>query len=277
VTESAVSVIVACRDRAALLAASLPSLRATLRPGDELVVVDAASRSPDVARVAEAAGAVVVRSTRPGASAARNAGWRAARHDLLAFTDDDCRPAPTWLAEIALALAALDAVCGRVEADGDGHLSVLEEPTARTYHLDDDPAGFGHGANTGVRRSALESVDGWDERLGPGTRWPGGEDKDLVVRLLSSGCRVGYRPEPLVRHLQWRTRRQSLRAELGYAKGTGALAAQGIGLSTGQRVKAELLTGARDLRAGYEYGALAGVVRAAGVAWGSVTARGLTR
>jgi glycosyltransferase involved in cell wall biosynthesis len=268
-----VSVVVACRDRADLLRGSLPALVTSLRPGDELLVVDAASRTSEVAQVAAAAGAVVVRSLRPGAAAARNAGWRAARHDLIAFTDDDCRPEPDWSAAVDRALAELGAVCGRVLADGAGHLSVLTSEEPRDYSRGDDMRGWGHGANVAVRREALETVDGWDERLGPGTPWPGAEDKDLIRRLLSAGYRVGFRPVVAVRHLQWRSRREALRAELGYAKGSGALAAQGIGPSSLRQAGAELATGARDLRAGYQYGAAAGLLRAGGVLWGAATAR----
>src|SRR5947209_6902027 len=32
-----------------------------------------------------------------GPAAARNVGWRAARGEIIAFTDDDCIPAPGWL------------------------------------------------------------------------------------------------------------------------------------------------------------------------------------
>src|SRR4051794_16678635 len=34
---------------------------------------------------------------RHGPAAARNTGWRAARAPIIAFTDDDCLPAPCWL------------------------------------------------------------------------------------------------------------------------------------------------------------------------------------
>src|SRR5258706_16365441 len=40
-----------------------------------------------------------------GAVPKRNAGWLAARAALVAFTDDDCEPAPGWL---KAALAAFD-------------------------------------------------------------------------------------------------------------------------------------------------------------------------
>ena len=41
-----------------------------------------------------------------GPARARNLGARAARGRLLAFTDDDCRPEPGWLAALEAALAA---------------------------------------------------------------------------------------------------------------------------------------------------------------------------
>src|SRR5258707_10228476 len=33
----------------------------------------------------------------PGPTNKRNVGWRSATAPLVAFTDDDCRPSPTWL------------------------------------------------------------------------------------------------------------------------------------------------------------------------------------
>ena len=265
---TALSVVVPCRARAALLDGCLAALAGALRPGDEVVVVDAAPTSGDVQQVAERWGARRVVSGRGGASAARNAGWHAAGHELVAFVDDDCRPAAGWAAAVVAALEQLDAVCGQVRASGAGHLSVLTGSAPCDYDGGTPLAELGHGANLAARRSALLEHGGWDEAIGPGTPWPGGEDKERLARLVLAGARVGYRPEPVVEHLQWRSRRQSLRAELGYARGAGALVARGLPAgSVGQ----ELRAAARDLRAGYEYGAVAGVVRAVGLARGRRT------
>ncbi len=53
---------------------------------------------------------LISRAENGGLAVARQEGWRAARADLLAFTDDDCVPGPGWL---AAGLAAARAQPGR--------------------------------------------------------------------------------------------------------------------------------------------------------------------
>lgn len=267
-TRAALSVVVPCRDRAELLRGCLTALAGSTAAQDEVLVVDAASSSDQVRAVADQASVRCVTSPQGSASAARNAGWRAATHPLVAFVDDDCRPVAGWADATVAALAELDAVCGQVRGQGDGHLSVLTRPTAQDYAPSTPFADLGHGANLGARRDVLAAAGGWDETLGPGTTAGAAEDKELLLRLVRRGARVGYRPEPVVEHLQWRTRRQALEAELRYAKGAGRLRARG--LPTGSAAR-ELRLAAADLRHGYQYGAVAGVVRAVGFAWGRRT------
>src|SRR3546814_14989469 len=48
---------------------------------------------------------VLRQATNGGPAPGRNAGWRAARAPVVAFIDDDCTPAPGWVAALARAFA----------------------------------------------------------------------------------------------------------------------------------------------------------------------------
>src|SRR6185312_10193022 len=63
----------------------------------ELIVVDNGSTVPPYDVIASFAGAKLVIETQPGPGPARNAGIRAARADLIAFLDADCRADHAWL------------------------------------------------------------------------------------------------------------------------------------------------------------------------------------
>src|SRR4051794_24816927 len=102
-----VSVVVPTYRRPDLLDRCLSALcLQELEPEDwEVVVADDAASEPtrrQVERWAARSPMPVVYATPPashGPAAARNAGWRAARGAIVAFTDDDCVPAPRWLPE----------------------------------------------------------------------------------------------------------------------------------------------------------------------------------
>ena len=86
----AVAVVVSSRDRAEHLAASLPVIKAALRRGDELVVVDSASGDSSTAAVATRNDVRCERSQRPGLARARNLGVAVTSAPIVVFTDDDC-------------------------------------------------------------------------------------------------------------------------------------------------------------------------------------------
>jgi GT2 family glycosyltransferase len=108
----------------------------------------------------------------------------------------------------------------------------LVQPTQREVAVfdNDDPmvidrsvvGSLGHGANLAVRREALESVGGFDERLGPGARWEAGEDLELIDRLLAAGCTGRYEPTVSGYHLQWRSTKELFGLEWRYGLGQGA-------------------------------------------------------
>lgn len=265
------SVVVPTRDRPALLAGCLAALRPQLRAGDELLVVDSASATP-------VPGAL--RVDRPGTSRARNAGWRAAAHDVVAFVDDDVRVAPGWRDAVETALHGVDFACGRVAVPP--AQEGVERPVAVTPDVPAQPLHpdrlLGVSANLVVRRSALVRVGGFDERLGPGTPLPAAEDLDLFDRLLAAGLSGRYAPALLAHHEQWRDRKALLRLDFGYGKGAGARAVR-TGGARGRRLAREALWDqglrpvAGDVRKGYRYGVLTGLTRTAGTLAGLVAGR----
>lgn len=222
------SVVIATRDRAAHLAVCLTRLADVLGRDDELIVVDSCSRDGETGRVATEHGARVVTMPVPGASAARNAGWRAATHELVAFVDDDVVVQPGWADAMArrLAHAGVAFVTGWIgippgQEDVPGPLPLMVEPEPRSLTVHTEGA-FGAGANWGARRSALETVGGFDERLGPGRWWAAAEDVDLFDRLVVAGLDGAYDPDVRIDHDMWRGRRERLRLHWRYGKGMGA-------------------------------------------------------
>jgi glycosyltransferase involved in cell wall biosynthesis len=265
-----ITVVVPTRDRPAHLATCLAALRRELMADDELLVVDSCSETPVTG--------ASIRAARPGASLARNLGWRAATSEVVAFVDDDVEVAPGWRAALAEALPGVDLVCGRVAVPVDQQ--GVERPVAVTPDVPRQLLGElrGVSANLAVRRTALEAVGGFDERLGPGTWSRAGEDLELQDRLLRADFVGLYAPEVLAYHDQWRSRRELVRLDYGYGVGAGARAAW-LGGAEGRVVLRESLwdNGLRpvgsDLRKGYQLGVVTGLVRTAGTLVGFVKGR----
>lgn len=282
--DEAISVVVPTRDRPEMLRRCLASLRRTITAEDELIVVDSASRDPAIPTVAASGGARYLRLDRPGVSVARNLGWRKAAHDVVCFVDDDLMVGEGWAEVVRAAFRLrpeLGFVTGRVEAppgqeDAEHPVAIVsgDEPQA----LQRGAARYlGISGNLAVRRGHLERVAGFDEALGPGARLRGGgEDLDLFDRLLAAGAVGRYEPSAQAFHEQWRSKRERLALDYGYGAGAGARLAKLVRTDRrhARTIATEILWrwGVRDLavcmRRGYEYGALAALMRLAGMVRG---------
>jgi glycosyltransferase involved in cell wall biosynthesis len=127
-----------------------------------------------------------------GPAAARNAGWKSATSDIIAFTDDDCLPEPGWLA------AGVQAISGAAPAATGRVVVPLNSNPPTDYELDTShlaDAGF-ITANCFCRRSLLSEVGGFDERFT--TAWR--EDSDLQFKLLARGCAIVHVSDAVVVH-----------------------------------------------------------------------------
>lgn len=218
-----VSVIVATRDRARLLAETLAAIQAQdyARDDLEIVVVDNGS-ADDTARVVEGSAhqgpflVVHLHEPKPGKSHALNTALRHARGELLAFTDDDVLPAPGWIAAFRRAFeeTGADYAAGRIlplwEAAPPSWMSpslygVLAVPDGGTVrrplgkNLNEEIMPIG--ANMAVRGAVIDRIGGWNPSLGKlqGTLRTG-EDHEFALRMVAAGCRGVYEPAAWVYH-----------------------------------------------------------------------------
>ncbi len=277
---ASLAIVVCSRDRPQLLAATLAAIAG--QQADDVLVVDSASRTEATAAVAAAAGVRCVRVDEPGLARARNAGLRATDADVVAFTDDDCEPETGWAAAVRTSFDARTAfVLGRVVALGGTEQPVVQlETTARVFSAGDDVMRMGHGANFSVARAAWAALGGFDELLGAGARFRAGEDTDFLWRALQAGWAGRFEPAAAVGHRVWRGRREALRTMYGYGVGQGAVATKvrrlagrdAVRTLSGGTASAALRQTWRDLRAGYQFGAVAGLGWAAGAVRGQVGA-----
>jgi GT2 family glycosyltransferase len=191
-----VSVVVPTRSRETRLAFLLDALAEQTLDRDRYeVIVVRADDSLDGPHTEPPDGFEVRFLSAPrGTSSQRNAGWRAARAPLVAFTDDDCRPAPEWLERVLAAAGDPDVfIQGRTEPDPDerGPLRGL----ARTMDVDALDV-WAPTCNMTYPRELLERVGGFDERFVE----PWGEDTDLAWRVREAGGRQEFRDDVLVWH-----------------------------------------------------------------------------
>jgi GT2 family glycosyltransferase len=147
-------------------------------------------------------------ATRPGASAARNAGWRAAAAPVVLFLDDDVLPEPALVAEhLAWHRQHPDDEVGVL-----GHVRWADELRVTPFmrwlehgiqfdypSIDGIEAGWGrfYTANASVKRALIERAGGFEEE-----RLPFGyEDLDLALRMQEHGFRLLYNRAAVAEHV----------------------------------------------------------------------------
>lgn len=243
------SIIICTHNRAHALPACLDSVAASIAHAAvgadaEIVVVDNASSDDtrvSLARWAAAQPAItlqIVHEPKKGLSNARNAGIRAARGDVIAFTDDDCHFTPEYVQRLLAYYAADDTPVMRggsvyLGDPTDLPLTIKLTPEAsrrsrasnstRSYNLGDSLLG----CNMALRRADALRIGDFDARLGAGGAIPAGEDIDYVMRAYLDGLTIAYEPDLVVHHFHGRKTPEQARAlKRNYDIGGGALFAK---------------------------------------------------
>jgi cellulose synthase/poly-beta-1,6-N-acetylglucosamine synthase-like glycosyltransferase len=212
------SVIIPAYNTAVTLDACLAALaRQTVPPAVyEVIVVDDGS-TDDTAAVARRHGAILLALAHAGAAAARNAGARRARGDILFFTDADCEPLTDWIERMAAPFAD-PGVAGVKGAYLTRQSSLVarfaqaeyEEKYRRLARQDD--IDFVDTYAAAYRRDLFLAHGGFDPHFVLD------EDQEFSFRLARAGHRLVFAPRARVYHRHQRTAWGYFRRKLGIGR-----------------------------------------------------------
>jgi glycosyltransferase involved in cell wall biosynthesis len=181
-------------NEARFLAPCLHSLLAQTRPPDELIVIDNASTDGTAAVARGVPGVQVVSEPVRGLVIARETARRAARGDLLAYVDADCRVPLQWLERMErrfMSRPSTVAVSGPYrfyDWDAVGRALVraydwlVAPPVHMLVHHVLRKGAVLYGGNFVVRKEALDRIGGFDQTIEFH-----GEDTNLARRLTAVG------------------------------------------------------------------------------------------
>jgi cellulose synthase/poly-beta-1,6-N-acetylglucosamine synthase-like glycosyltransferase len=193
-------------------------------PPFEILVVDNAPSSGATRHlVSGMPGVRYLLEQRPGLSFARNRAVEETQAEVLAFIDDDAVAVPGWLDAVARTFArdARIAVCSgpvvpmELETTAQRLFEArggFPQSFVRAVHDQTAPDGWteitwpllagalGTGCNLALRVGALREIGSFDPALGAGTPATGGEDLDVVFRMIEAGCHFAYEPAAVLRH-----------------------------------------------------------------------------
>jgi len=157
-----------------------------------------------------------------GPAEARNNGAGQARGRFLAFTDDDCMPAPNWLQclEGSFAKTPDHAIGGRTLSayPHNPYLTasqLLIDYLYTYYNYNHREARFITSNNLALPSHLFHAVGGFDTSF----HRAAGEDRELCARWLRHGYEMAYAPEVLVYHAHALRFRTFLGQHFNYGRG----------------------------------------------------------
>lgn len=219
-----VSVVVATYNGGRTLRQCLDSLAALNYPNYETIVVDDGSTDNTSEILSDFPDIQIVRQPNMGLSEARNSGIRAARGDIVAFTDSDCVVDPDWLDYLVS-----DMIRGNFAGIGGPNLTPPEDrivaraialaPGHATHVLlNEYEAEHVPGCNMAFSREALLEIGGFNPIFRKA-----GDDVDVIWRLQDLGYKIGFSTGGFVWHHRRPTLKAYLRQQVGYGEAESQL------------------------------------------------------
>ncbi|MGH8872822.1 MAG: glycosyltransferase [Acidimicrobiia bacterium] len=207
-----VSVIIPVYNDADRLAQCLVALDEQTYPKDrlEILAVDNGSEDDVTSVVEQFEGVRLLREPRPGSYAARNRGIREAKGEVIAFTDADCVPSPTWIERgvwhltedpgIGLLGGRIDVTAADPENPTGVELCDIMTSFQQKRFIED--LHFAATACVFTRMSVLDRVGPFNEEL------MSGGDREWGVRVHASGLRLHYADDVVIGHPARKSLRQ---------------------------------------------------------------------
>lgn len=165
----------------------------------------------------------LLRQENAGPATARNTGARAAKGELLVFTDDDCAPARDWLEVLAAKFKAWPdcAIGGDTRNALTQNLYSMASQLLISYLIGYFAEGAGKprffpSSNLGFPTARFLDEGGFHASF-PGSA---GEDRELCDRWQQKGLRMIHAPDAVIYHFHHLTARTFIRQHFHY--GTGA-------------------------------------------------------
>jgi glycosyltransferase involved in cell wall biosynthesis len=221
------SIIVPTHNRPYQLAICLEAIVNQTYPSSnfEVIVIDDGSKSPiapAVSRFHDRLNLTLITQPNRGPALARNTGAAKAQGRYLAFTDDDCAPAPDWLqkleerfdsiSDIMVGGKTINVLTGNAYSTAS---QVLISYLYEYYNADKNNARFLTSNNIAVSTKSFRALGGFD----PGYPSAAAEDRDFCDKWQCRGHHMIYAPEVIVYHRHNLSLRSFLMQHFAYGRG----------------------------------------------------------
>ena len=212
-----ISIVIISKDEASLddTLTAVTAHAQALEESAEVVVVDASDGRLDYIRLRHQAQVRWVQFDQPpGITISiphqRNAGVRAAKGEIIVFTDAGCRPEPEWLAQLVKPLLQDEHIAAGITISPPGNTGdsvadrLMVEGTLANRYLKEAASTI----NLAFRREVYDTVGGFDEGFAYGS------DTDFSWRVTDAGYRIRGVPDAIALHDTGTLRRQLRRSYL---------------------------------------------------------------